>query len=235
MLYNPPGVASSGDISIPEGQNEAVIPLTANGKAEINAWKIAVLGEPVSPDDGQPRPGQGQGRRRRRGTGVQVSSQLAKLGVAEPFLSFAFNAAAVEQGQETELVVKVTANKPFEGEAAVEMVGLPFEATTEPLKLTKDTTELAFKVKTTSKSPVGRHKTVLCRATVTAHGEPIVHNLGPGELRIDAPLPARPKPVAAAPGAVQASPAEKRLTRLEQLRQEREQALKAAQEKPAGQ
>src|SRR4029079_1444171 len=30
LLYNPPGVASSGSIVIPEGQNEAVIPLTAN-------------------------------------------------------------------------------------------------------------------------------------------------------------------------------------------------------------
>jgi hypothetical protein len=235
MLYNPPGVASSGDISIPEGQNEAVIPLTANGKAEVNTWKIAVLGEPVAPDDGQPRPGQGQGRRRRRGTGVQASSQLAKLEVAEPFVSFAFNAAAVEQGGETELVVKVAANKPFEGEAAVELVGLPFEATTEPLKLTKDTTELAFKVKTTAKSPVGRHKSVLCKATVLANGEPVVHNLGPGELRIDAPLPAKPSAASTASGAAPAVSAEKRLTRLEQLRQEREQALKAAEAKATGQ
>ena len=33
MLYNPPGVASSGSIVIPEDQNEAVIPLTANDGA----------------------------------------------------------------------------------------------------------------------------------------------------------------------------------------------------------
>ena len=31
MLYNPPGVGSSGSIVIPEGQTEAIIPLTANG------------------------------------------------------------------------------------------------------------------------------------------------------------------------------------------------------------
>jgi hypothetical protein len=234
MLYNPPGIASSGDISIPEGQNEAAIPLTANGNAEINSWKIVVLGEPVSPDDGQrQRPGQGQGRRRRRGTGVVVSSQLAQIEVAEPFVTFAFNAAAVEQGHETELAVKVAANKPFEGEAAVELVGLPFETTTDPLKLTKDTAELAFKVKTTPQSPVGRHKTLLCRATVMVNGEPVVHNLGPGELRIDAPLPAKPNAASTASG--QSPSAEKRLTRLEQLRLEREQALKAAQDKPAGQ
>jgi len=45
MLYNPPGVGSSGSIVIPEGQNEAVIPLTANGAAEVQKCKIVVLGE----------------------------------------------------------------------------------------------------------------------------------------------------------------------------------------------
>ncbi len=178
MLYNPPGVGSSGDVSIPEGQNEAVIPLTANGGAEVKVWKIAVMGEATV----------GNGR-------VLVSSQLANLDVAEPYLGFAFNAAAVEQGKETELVINVTANKPFEGEAAVELLGLPFEAATEPQKVTKDTTELVFKVKTTPKTPAGRHKTLLCRATIMANGEPIVHGLGSGELRIDVPLP--PKPNAA--------------------------------------
>jgi hypothetical protein len=232
MLYNPPGVSSSGDISIPEGQSEAIIPLTANGRAEINKWKIAVLGEPVPPptDDAQQNR-----RRRRRGTGEVVSTQLATLEVADPFLSFAFNTAAVEQGKETELAVKITANKPFEGEAAVELLGLPLEATTEPLKLTEDTAELAFKVKTTAKSPVGRHKTLLCRATVVINGEPVVHNLGRGELRIDAPLPPKPNAPAAAAAVAQTQSAEKRLTRLEQLRQEREQALKAAEAKTAGQ
>lgn len=221
MLYNPPGVGAAGDISIPEGQNEAVIPLTANGGAEVKLWKIAVMGEATV----------GNGR-------VLVSSQLANLDVAEPFLGFAFNAAAVEQGKETDLVIKVTANKPFEGEAAIELLGLPFEATAEPMKITKDSPELVFKVKTTAKSPAGRHKTILCRATVTANGEPVVHGLGTGELRIDVPLPPKanapppmpaPMPVAAAP----APPMEKRLTRLEQLRLEREKALKEA--KPAGQ
>jgi hypothetical protein len=154
-------------------------------------------------------------------------------------LGFAFNAAAVEQGKETDLVVKVTANKPFVGEAAVQLLGLPFEATTEPLKLTKDTAELVFKVKTTAKSPAGRHKTLLCQAVVTANGEPIVHGLGPGELRIDVPLPPKPNAPAPAPMPVAvaqaAAPApEKRLTRLEQLRLDREKALKAGEAKPAG-
>ena len=217
MLYNPPGVGSSGDIKIEEGQNEAIIPLTANGGAEIRQWKIAVIGRANVDDEG-----------------VIVSTQLANLEVAEPYVKFAFNAAACEQGQETDLVVKVENSKPFEGEATVELLGTPFEVTTEPLKLTKDTAELAFHVKTTAKSPAGRHKTLLCRATIVANGELIVHNLGTGELRIDTPLPPKPTAPAPMPAAVAAAPAppapppEKRLTRLEQLRLEREKALKGS-------
>ncbi|MGH7194183.1 MAG: PPC domain-containing protein, partial [Candidatus Saccharimonadales bacterium] len=133
MLYNPPGVGSAGDVRIAEGQNEAILPLTANGGAEVKTWKIAVLGEATV----------GNGP-------VLVSSQLASLEVAEPFVGFAFNAAACEQSQETDVVIKVTHNKPFEGEAAVELLGLPFEVATQPVKLTKDVGELVFHVKTTA-------------------------------------------------------------------------------------
>jgi hypothetical protein len=216
LLYNPPGVGSAGDIAIAEGQSEAVIPLTANGGAEVKAWKIAVMGEAAV----------GNGR-------VLVSSQLANMVVAEPFVAFAFNAAAVEQAQQTDLVIKVTHNKPFEGEALVELLGVPFEVTSEPLKLTKELGELVFKIKTTDKSPAGRHKTLLCRATIMANGEPIVHGLGSGELRIDVPLPPKanepapaPMPAPAAVAAAPEKPPEKRLTRLEQLRLDREKALK---------
>jgi hypothetical protein len=59
-------------------------------------------------------------------------------------------------------------------------------------------------------------------------GEPIVHNVGGSELRIDVPLPPKPNaPPPAAPAAGQPPPAPapaaapmKRLSRLEQLRLE---------------
>jgi hypothetical protein len=208
MLYNPPGVGSSGSVTIAEGQTEAIIPLTANDGAELSAWRIAVLGE-ATVGDGP----------------VLVSTQLATLEVAEPLVTFAFQAAAVEQGQATEVVVKVEKKRGFAGSAKAELLGLPNEVTTEPREFTQDTTELVFPVKTTANSPAGRHKTVLARVLITAQGEPIPHTLGTGELRIDTPLPpkaeAAPMP-AAAPPPMPAPPTEKRLSRLEQLRKERQ-------------
>jgi hypothetical protein len=217
LLYNPPGIGSSASISIPEGQNSAEIPLTANGGAEIGKHKIVAIG----------RAGVGNGA-------IEVSSQLATLAIAAPYVGFAYQKASVEQGQEVDLVVGVTKNADFAGEATVELLGLPAGVTAEPLKITKDAAQLAFKVKTAKESPAGKHKSLLARATVIEQGEPVVHMLYGGELRIDVPLPPKPDQPAAAPmpaATAQAKsadkPAEKPLSPLEKLRQEREKAKAA--------
>jgi hypothetical protein len=135
-------------------------------------------------------------------------------------------------------VIKVEKKKDFDGPAKIELLGLPNEVTTEPREITKESAELVFPVKTTANSPAGRHKTVICRAVITANGEPIAHTLGTGELRIDTPLPPKPnQPAAAAPApmpvaAAPMPPAEKRLSRLEKLRLDRQQA-KAAGKPPS--
>ena len=218
MLYDPPGVGSARSVAIAEGQTEAFIPLNANGGAEIKTWKIAVVGEATV----------GNGP-------VLASSQLANLEISDRFFTFAFDAAAVEQGAETEVVIRITKNKDFDGAAKVELLGLPNEVTTAPIDITKETAEGVFKVKTTANSPEGKHQTLLCRAVVTINGEPIAHTLGPGQLRIDKPLPPKvdappPMPVVAAappPPAAAEAPPVKRLTRLEQLRLDREKANQA--------
>ncbi len=58
-------------------------------------------------------------------------------------------------------------------------------------------------MKTDKVSPAGNHANLFCQVVVTQNGEPIVHNIGTGTLRIDVPLP--PKP--AAPAAAAAKPA----------------------------
>ncbi len=220
MLYNPPGVGSSTAIAIPENQTEALIPVTANNGAEVGKWKIVVLGD-ATVGDGP----------------ITVASQMATLEVAEPFVAFEFLAATTEKGKPTEIVVKMTKTKDFEGAAKVQMLGLPNEVTTDIKEITKDTAELVFTVNTTANSPVGKHATVICLATIMANEEPILHTLGTGELRIDEPLPPKADaPVAAAPMPMpEAAPMpEKRLSLLEKLRLERQQAKAARAAQAAG-
>ena len=176
MLYNPPGVSSPDSVTIPEGQTQAVIPLTADGGAVMRTWKIAVLGESTTGDGP-----------------LVVSSQLADLEVAEPRLRFQFQPAAVEQGQKTSVVVKIEKTRKLEAPATIELLGLPNEVTTEPRQIDDAAGEVIFPIATTSKSPPGLHKTIYCRAVVKSQGEPITHVVGGGELRIQPPLPPKPR------------------------------------------
>jgi hypothetical protein len=218
MLWFPPGINASRSISIPEGKTEAVIPMNASGNAEINTWKIAVRGSAEI--------GNGQ---------QMVCTPFASLRVAERYVDLKFELATVEQGKETELVIHVKNNTEFAGPAKIELLGLPNKVTTEPLEVTKETAEIVFKLKTDATSPAGNHNNLLCRVTVTENGEPIVHSIGNGRLRIDVPLPPKkteaaptPMPVAQKP-ATPAAPVVKRLSRLEQLRLEQAEREKAKQ------
>lgn len=208
FLFNPPGVGSSGSVSIAENQTEALIPVTANGGAAIGTHKIVVIG-----------------RAGFNGGAVECASQLADLTISDQFFTFAFDKSAVEQGKETEVVVKMEKKIDFDGNAKCELVGLPAGATTTPIEFNKESKELIFKVKVAADARPGRYPSLLCVATPMANGEPVVHTLGTGELRIDAPLPPKAAaPVAAAQPMPAAAPMPmaKRLSRLEQLRLEKE-------------
>ena len=210
--FRPPGVGTNSSLNIPKGKNEIVYPINAAGNARVQDWKVYVLG--TANVNG----------------GAWVSSKLVSLKIVPPYVNIAMQKADVEQGQETEIVCTVEQKTPFEGEATVELLGLPNRVTAEPLKFTKDGKDLVFKIKTDKVSPAGTHKSVFCRVTISANGEPITHaRVGGTALRIDKPLPpkvAAPKPKPTPAKAVAKKPAPskppvvKRLTRLEKLRLE---------------
>ncbi len=218
LLLNPNGVNSSREVTIAEGQNEALISVNAAGNAQVKEHKIAVRGEA--------NVGNGP---------VTVCSTFVNLRVCEPYVKMNFEAAAVELGAETELVVKLETPTAFEGNASVQLFGLPNKVTTMPAEFNKDVKELIFKVKAEADAPPGVNKSLFCQVIVTENGEPVIHNIGSGQIRIDTPLPPKvaPMPVAQAepmpvPEPIAAAPAPvKRLTRLEQLRLEQEQRVKA--------
>jgi hypothetical protein len=217
-LFNPPGVSSATSAVIPEGQTETLLPMNASAGAPVRKWKIAVLA--TAPVGNGP---------------VWVSSQLATLEIAPPFVTFALERAAAEQGKETSVFCKVQHTTPFAGPAKVRLLGLPPKVTADEVDITNDTKEFAFKLGIDKTSPPGQHRSLFCQMVVMQNGEPIVHNLAGTELRIDVPLPPKaneppkpaPAPVVAQPAAAPAKPPEKRLTRLEQLRKDQEEREKA--------
>jgi hypothetical protein len=208
MLYNPPGIGSSGSISIPGDKNEAAIPLTANGNAAIGTWPIVVTGS-SSVSGGR----------------LEVATQMADLTISDSFVNLTFEKAAGELGGQAQFVVNVENKIEFEGQADVQLLGLPANTSTdsEPQAITKDTESLIFPISIGQDARPGVHKSLVCRVIVTQDGEPITHTLGSGELRIDKPLPPKadaptpaPKPQPEKKAAAEAPP--KPLSRLEQLR-----------------
>jgi hypothetical protein len=99
--------------------------------------------------------------------------------------------AAVEQGREIEVKVGIQKLRDFEGTATAELGGLPANTTSSPVTFTKDTTELVFKVSATANARPGRYTSVVCVTRVPWEGETITYTQGGGELRVDAPLPAK--------------------------------------------
>ena len=210
LLNDPPGIGASRSIKIEKGKNEALIPMTANGGAQIGTHKICVLGTAGY-----------------KAGSVEVATPFADLTVEDRLVDFAFNKAAVEQGQDTKVIVGLSPKRDFPGEATVQLLGLPAGASSEPIKVTKDVEEAVFDVKVAKDAKDGKHASIVARITVTQNEEPIIQTNGNIELRIDKPLP--PKVATAAPPKAEAKkeapkPApEKPLTRLEQLRLAKEQ------------
>lgn len=212
MLWNPPGISSPGTVAIPEGQNEAVYTLTANGNAPAQKWRLTVLGETDA----------GNGL-------VMVASPLTEISVEQPWLTMKMEMATIEQGKSGEIICSLEVLRPFEGKAKVNLFGLPAKVTTVEREISAEDTELRFPVATEPDSPTGKHQNLFCQAIVMVNGAGVPHTIGQGGvLRVDPPppAPAEPPPAAVAEAPKPAgAPAEKPLSRLEQLRL---QAAKAA-------
>src|SRR5262249_6991740 len=148
-------------VTIAANQNETVLPMNAAANAQARKWKTAVLGTATV----------GNGP-------VWVSSQLATIEVAPPFVGFTMERIASEQGKAAELFCKVTHNRPFGGKAKVRLVGLPPKVVAPEVEITKDTKEFAFKLTVDKTSPAGQHRNLFCQLVLTQDGEPVLHNVG---------------------------------------------------------
>jgi hypothetical protein len=221
MIRKTPGFNCRNDVTIDKGKTEVDYPVNANGNAADGEWKIAMI---ASAD-------LGNGRSRQ-----YVATPLTTLKIDKEFATGKIDMAVAEQGQTVDVICKLEQRRPFDGEATLELVGLPNKATTEVAKITKDTEQVVFKVVTDKDTPVGQHKSLFCQFTLEQNGEAMVQSLaGGGVLRIDKP---RPEPVKTEPKKngdkkqpeAKKNEPPKRLSRLEQLRLEAEQRAKAKAE-----
>ena len=213
MVWTPPGISSLGEMTIPAGANECFFQLNANAGVAPAEWKFVVMGEADA----------GRGRVFNASPFCGLKTQPAY--VAAP----AFPMAAIEQGQEGIVTTKLEQLQPFEGEAVARLVGIPDTITSEPIKITKASTDLTFRLNPGKDCFPGKLSNLFIQVDVPVAGGTTTHRVALGSsLRVDAPRKAAPAPVAKveAPKADATKPAAAApaapvvLSRLEQLRQQ---------------
>ncbi|TWT67054.1 PPC domain-containing protein [Allorhodopirellula solitaria] len=210
-LYNPPGVGVNNSRKIDKGANETSIPITANSNAALGSWPMIMQ---VS-----------------YGTklGTQtVATAPIMLDVEDAVFDYSFPRAAAETGQEMDLAVTLEKTRDIAGEIEVQLVGLPNGVTCDaPVqKASLESTSVIFPLTIAADAKTGKHKTLNVQTRIRRDGETMIQTDGTGEIRIDKPI-VKKEPTAqpekkAEPAAPPAKKPEKPLSRLEQLRLEKE-------------
>ncbi len=165
MIWNPPGVSSQPEVNIPKSGTNVIYTLSANGGADIKTWKIAMLGHATV--EGGP---------------VYVSSQMADLELAPPYLSGKIETLWVNPGKTGKLTLNLKQTKPFEGKATVALAGLPEKVTASPKEITKDDQEVTFDVVVDPACPPGSHKNLFCTVDLKDKGVSIPHVIAQGGI-----------------------------------------------------
>jgi hypothetical protein len=178
MVWNPPGVSSQPEVVIGKGETNAFYPLNAAAGAEARTWGIAVLGHAVV-DEGK----------------VFVSSQLARLEIATPFVTGKIETAWSNPGKSARLTLNLETARPFDGKATIKLCGLPDKITTAEKEISKDDKEVVFDLDVDAKCPTSTFKNLFCAVDIPAHGQLVPHTLAAGGIVRVVP----PKKIAAAP------------------------------------
>ncbi len=208
LLLAPNGL-NANQVTIKGNETSGALSLNTNDKAETGKFAVCVRAKTTV-----------------NGSPVALCTPFVDLEVTDPYLNLEFEQATVEQGKTTPMIVKVKNKKEYEGNATLELQGLPAKAVAENKEAAKDTAEVVFDVKAETDTPVGQHKNLFCKVLVMQNGEPIEHRLYGGKLRVDEPskvvMPEPKKEEQPAPAAEVAKapepPVKKPLSRIEQLR-----------------
>ncbi len=185
LLYAPTGIGTPGIVTIPEGQSEGTITLSANGTATPANWKTCVIGSAAM----------GKGA-------VWISSELFVLEVAAPFVIGTLVRANVEQNSTGSMTLKLDQKVSFDGKAKVALVGLPQGITADEYEITKDDKEVKFAIRADANAQTGQHKTLFASFTLLRDGEPASSTIASGGiLRVEkaASKASEPKKQAAGP------------------------------------
>jgi len=175
MVWNPPGVTSQSDATVPKGATNAFYQLNAAENAEARAWRIAVLGH-ATVEGGQ----------------VYVSSQLSGLQIAPPYVAGKIQTLVANPGDTAALTVDLRQLKPFAGKAKIRLIGLPDKITAPEGEIASDDPKVTFNLSVSPKCPPGSFRNLFCAVAVPNDGQIIPHNIAAGGVLRIVPVKKQP-------------------------------------------
>ena len=177
--YEPGGVILPPAETIPGDRSETVLRISAATNAQLWKGPLTVIGTTLRETNAY------------LGTGeTRVSAPAIHITIAEPFLTLSSEPASVRRSGSAEYRWSVTPKSPFEGEATVNLFGLPKGVSVrEPLpRITATSKEVVFQLQATDEALLGPVTGLECEITVKAAGQEIRQRTGKGNLRIDPKL-----------------------------------------------
>ena len=171
----PTGVGKEAALTIPDGQSEAMLKISAASNAKLGEWPLSVKASSVlDPQRAE----------------VSVTSPFTILKVAEPFVELAAQPDSLRRGQRKRYVWSVKSKSPFDGSATVKLLGLPKGVSQigQQPTLTKETAEITFEIEATEEALLGPVAGVACEIVLQAGGQEIHQRSGSATLRIDPKL-----------------------------------------------
>jgi hypothetical protein len=179
-----PSGMGAGTAQIPAGATQASIHLDAAPSSTVGNWRMVLAGT---------------------SGGYSVCTPFANIEVSDPWVTFEVGKQETERGKPTQIAVKLTQARPFEGTYQAELIGLPGGISTVPQPFSSATAEILFPVIVSGDAPAGKHEGLFVRAVLSAQGEAVLHQSGSGQLVVYEPLPPQlqeqaPPPVEASPG-----------------------------------
>ncbi|WP_145091346.1 serine protease [Rosistilla carotiformis] len=178
--YVHPTISSSPPVIIPSGSNSGTLTLAAKGRPPLGKSPLVVIASTIN-DSIKPYLGPGH---------IRVSSDILELDVSAPFVQLTADVQSVRRGETKPFIWKVKHQSEFEGEANVQLQGLPkgVSVVDPQPTLTKDSKELVFQLQATDEALLGKVSGLRCQLSVPVAGQTIVQGAGQASLRIDPKL-----------------------------------------------
>jgi hypothetical protein len=169
-LWTPPGL-SIATAALRPGTDEASLAISARSNAMLGEFPLVFIA--VADDSGVAR---------------RVASEFVPLEVAEPWVGATLERATLEQGKSIPIAIPLAWNRPFAGSVTAEFVRLPKGLTVNFASIEPGAERVTGAIVAATDAALGRHRNLVLRLRLSDAAGEILHHVGGGEIRVDAPL-----------------------------------------------